>query len=155
MKIIRSAEVAWVDALKKGKYSQRRRPLGGEKLQCSQWELAPGKKSFPLHAHHVTEEALFVISGSGKVRTPTGETAIGAGDFVSFPAGSEAHQLINDSDAPLIYLGMSVGQGFDIVEYPDSNKLSASVGAFPNGKRFIFNKDQQSEYFAGEQDAED
>ncbi len=151
MKIVRTSAVPWADALNRGPFAQRRKGLTGEKLTGGLWELPPGKKSFPLHLHHVTEEALFVLSGRAKVRTPEGESEIGAGDFVSFPAGGSAHQLINDGAEPLVYVGMSAVSGFDIVEYPDSGKLACSIGAFPTGKRFMFKKSQQVEYFDGEE----
>ena len=153
MKIVHSRDAAWVDGLNKGNYGNRRKPLGGEKLSTSLWELLPGKKSFPLHSHHITEEALYVLSGTAKVRTPEGVTVISAGDYVSFPPGGPAHQLINDGTEPMTYLAMSAGQGVDVVEYPDTNKLATAVGAFPNGKRFIFRKDTQVEYFDADQDA--
>src|SRR5512147_1383063 len=76
VKIVRTSEMAWAEAMNRGHFQQRRKGLGGEKLSCGLWELPPGKRSFPLHAHHVTEEALFVISGRGKVRTPEGEQPI-------------------------------------------------------------------------------
>ena len=154
MKIVRTKDEPWVDALNKGKYGGRRKPLGGEKLNASVWELPPGKKSFPLHSHHVTEEAMYVLSGSAKVRTAEGLSPIHAGDYVSFPPGGPAHQLINDGTEPMVYLAMSAGLGVDIVEYPDSDKVSSVVGKPPNAKRFIFTKATQVEYFAGEKDAE-
>lgn len=157
MKITRSSQVAWADALKKGKFSQRKKQLGnGKVLSASIWELAPGKKSFPFHGHFVTEEALYILSGRAKVRTPEGESPIGPGDFVEFPAGAGAHQLINDGTEPLVYLGMSANAaGVDIVEYPDSGKLATLVGKFPTGTRHIFELSKEVEYFAGEKDFED
>ena len=154
MKIVRSNEVSWTDAMQKGNFGQRRKELGSTgKLSAGLWELPPGKKSFPLHSHHITEEAMYVLSGSAKIRTPEGLTPIGAGDYVSFPPGGPAHQLVNDGAEPMLYLAMSAGQGVDIVEYPDSNKVSSVVGVFPNAKRFIFKKADQAEYFDGEKDA--
>lgn len=150
MKVVHSSQVEWSPALDKGPFKNRRKALGGEKLSCGLWELAPGKKSFPLHLHHVTEEALFVLSGKAKVRTPEGLTEIGPGDYVSFPPGGPAHQLLNDSDQPLVYLAMSAGQGADVVEYPDSDKVAAAVGAPGSGKRFVFKKKDQADYFDGE-----
>ncbi|HTP50515.1 MAG TPA: cupin domain-containing protein [Anaeromyxobacteraceae bacterium] len=150
MKVVRSAEAPWADAISRGSFGQRRKPLGGEKLTCGLWELPPGKRSFPLHAHLVTEEAMFVISGRGKVRTPDGMTEVGPGDHVSFPAGGPAHQLVNDGAEPLVYLGMSAVFGADVVEYPDSDKVAASVGAWPKAKRFIFRRSDEVDYFAGE-----
>ena len=151
MKIVRTREVEWTQAIDKGRFNGRRKPIGGQKLTASLWELPPGKRSFPLHFHHVTEEALFVVSGSAKVRTPEGEHEIGPGDYVSFPAGGPAHQLVNDGQEPLVYLGLSAVFGHDIVEYPDSNKLACSVGSFPTGKRFIFRRSEQPDYWEGEE----
>ncbi len=153
MKVVRTSQMQWTDALTRGRYANRRKALGGEKLSCGLWELPPGKKSFPLHVHQITEEALFVISGAAKVRTPDGLTAIGPGDFVSFPAGGPAHQLVNDGEVPLVYLAIGANfVGADIVEYPDTGKTACSIGAFPTGRRMIF-KDQ-TDYTAGDPDAE-
>lgn len=150
MKLIHSAEVPWVTAMDQGPFLGRKKPLGGVKLTSSLWELPPGKKSFPLHAHLVTEEAMYVVSGRAKVRTPQGLTEVGPGDYVSFPPGGPAHQLINDGKEPLVYLGISATQGVDVVEYPDSDKVAAAVGAPPDGRRFIFRKKDQAGYFEGE-----
>lgn len=153
IKVVHSSELPWSDALKRGKFDQRRKGLGAGRLGCGLWELPPGKRSFPLHAHLVTEEALFVLSGRGQVRTPDGLTAIGPGDYVAFPAGGPAHQVVNDGTEPLIYLGLSASQGVDVVEYPDSNKVACAVGAAPDMKRFLLKKDAQPDYFEGEPDA--
>jgi uncharacterized cupin superfamily protein len=150
MKIVRSAEAAWQNAVSHGAFEGRRKELGGTKLSCGLWELPPGKKSFPLHRHHVAEEALFVMSGKAKVRTSEGESAIGPGDFVSFPAGGVAHQLINDGAETLVYLAISNPGGVDIVEYPDSGKVASSVGSGPDRKRFVFKADKQADYWDGE-----
>ena len=151
MKITRSNEVPWADALQRGRYSQQRKPLGGDKLTAGLWQLPPGKRSFPMHAHLVTEEALFVVSGHAKVRTPDGETPIGPGDYVSFPAGGPAHQLENDGPEPLVYLGLSAVSDVDIVQYPETGKIATRQGGFPDGKRWIFREAQQVDYFDGEE----
>lgn len=120
-------------------------------MSCGLWELAPGKRSFPMHFHYGTEEALFVISGRAKVRTPDGETPLSRGDFVSFPTGGPAHQLVNDLDQPFVYLAMSVPQDVDVVEYPESGKVACVGGKYPTGKRFIFSAKNQADYFDGEE----
>jgi len=150
MKVVRTSEMAWTDAVNRGDFRQRRKGLGGERLSCGLWELPPGKRSFPLHVHHVTEEALFVVSGRGKVRTPDGLTEIGPGDYVSFPPGGPAHQLVNDGAEPLVYVGMAATAGADVVEYPDSSKVASSVGAGADRKRFVFRQDAQVDYWDGE-----
>ncbi len=151
MKIVRSSELEWKEAIARGEFQQRRKGLGGGRLGAGLWELPPGKRSFPLHGHLVTEEALFVLSGRGQVRTPSGLSPIGPGDFVSFPPGGPAHQLVNDGTEPLVYLGLSASQGgADVVEYPDSGKVASSVGTWPDVRRFVFRKDSQVDYFDGE-----
>src|SRR5438309_1569085 len=111
MNVVRTSGMEWEKAMDHGPFSQRRKGLGGKKLSCDLWELAPGKKSFPFHMHHVTEEALFVVSGSAKVRTPEGLTPIGPGDFVSFPPGDAPHQLVNDGTEPCVYVALSATYG--------------------------------------------
>jgi uncharacterized cupin superfamily protein len=149
MKVVRTNGMAWDTGIEHGRFLQRRKHLGGDKLSCGLWELPPGKRSFPFHFHHVTEEALFVVSGHAKVRTPDGETEIGPGDYVSFPPGGPAHQLINEGTEPLVYLGLSAGQGVDIVEYPDSGKVACAIkGGSP--KRWVWRDKDQAGYFDGE-----
>ncbi len=154
MKIVRSSELPWADALARGKFGSRRKPLGGEKASCGLWELAPGKCSFPLHRHHGTEEALFAISGKAKVRTTEAETPVGPGDFVSFPAGGLAHQLVNDGSEPFVYLAIGVSSGVvDVVEYPDSGKVACRYGEAQgkNSKRWVFEEKSQVDSFKGEE----
>jgi uncharacterized cupin superfamily protein len=153
MKLVRTSDLPWTDAIQRGAFSQRRKALGGgERLNCSLWELAPGKKSFPFHSHLVTEEALFVVSGRAKVRTPEGLTELGPGDFVTFPAGGPAHQLVNDGAEPLVYVGLSAVSAADVCLYPDSKKVSTRVGGFTTSKRWIFREGDQADYFEGEAD---
>jgi uncharacterized cupin superfamily protein len=150
MKVVRTSTVPWTEAVNHGPFLQRRKGLGGERLSAGLWELPPGKRSFPLHAHLVTDEALFVLSGTGKVRTPEGLTEIGPGDFVHFPPGGPAHQLVNDGTEPLVYLGLGAGVGADVVEYPDSDKVAASVVAGAARKKFVFKRGSQVDYYEGE-----
>jgi uncharacterized cupin superfamily protein len=150
MKVTRSHELEWKQQIDHGRFNGRRKPLGGEKLLCGLWELPPGKRSFPMHAHLVTEEALWVVSGRAKVRTPEGETEIGVGDFVSFPAGGPAHQLVNDGAEPFVYVAMSATIGVDIVEYPESGKLAAAIGSGSKSRRMLFRSKDAPDYWEGE-----
>jgi uncharacterized cupin superfamily protein len=152
MKVTRSNDLAWENRIDHGRFGGRRKALGGEKLTCGLWELPPGKRSFPMHLHHATEEALWVVSGRAKVRTPDGETEIGPGDFVSFPPGGPAHQLVNDGHEPMIYVAMSSTIGIDVVEYPESGKVAAAVGQpWAGGKRMLFRKANPPDYWEGEE----
>lgn len=154
MKIVRSAGVPWEEAIEHGRFSQRTKQLSSfaGSLACGLYELAPGKTSFPLHAHHVTEEALYVLSGSAKVRTPDAAAPLRAGDYVAFPAGGPAHQLVNDGPEPLVYLAFSVyeTQDADVLEYPASGKIAAGIGIDPNRTRFRFLAKDAVDFFTGE-----
>jgi uncharacterized cupin superfamily protein len=88
------------------------------------------------------------------VRSTDGLHAIGPGDWVGFEPGGPAHQLINDGTEPLVYVGISSGIGVDVVEYPDSGKVAASVVQPEGRKRFIYKKEPQAGYFEGEKDAQ-
>ena len=155
MKITRSNDLPFSPGLTKGKFANNRKQLSppDAKIACGLWELPAGKRSFPMHKHSVTEEAMYVLSGRAKVRTPSGETPIGPGDWVTFPvgAGAEAHQLVNDGKEPLVYLAMSTNAvGVDVVEYPESKKIASSIQRGAERKRYIFKEANQADYFDGE-----
>jgi len=48
---------------------------GGDRLGCSLYELPPGKKSWPFHYHTGNEAALYVLAGTGRLRTPEGRSS--------------------------------------------------------------------------------
>jgi uncharacterized cupin superfamily protein len=100
------------------------RRLGGEKIGATLYELPPGMKSFPHHWHRGLEEMLIVLDGRPTLRMPEGERLLERGDVVSFPTTPEgAHKLWNDTDEPVRYLMLSTLMEFDVVHYPDSDKI--------------------------------
>jgi uncharacterized cupin superfamily protein len=113
---------------------------GGERLGCSLYELPPGERAWPYHYHTANEEAMYVLSGSGRVRGPDGETAVTAGDYLAFPGGEAGgHSVANDSDEPLRYLMLSTMVEPDVTVYPDSGKFGVYAGAPPgsSGERTV------------------
>jgi uncharacterized cupin superfamily protein len=71
----------------------------------------------------------FILEGEGSVRIDGETHKIRRGDFISLPPGrNSAHQIINDSNAPLRYLAVSTLETPDVVEYPDSGKIGAFHG---------------------------
>jgi uncharacterized cupin superfamily protein len=64
--------------------------------------IPAGKKMCPYHSHSAQWEFYHVISGQGSVRDAEGHTPVTAGDAFLFKPG-EAHQIINDSDADLVF----------------------------------------------------
>jgi uncharacterized cupin superfamily protein len=130
--VVKSSEVP-VEELKRGqKFQSLRRRLaaaaGGEKLGCSLWELPPGKAGVPMHAHFANEEAVYVLEGEGTARLGEAEYPIGAGDYVVFRAGEDAHQIVNTSRAPLRFLAMSTMMYPEVATYPESQKVGILGG---------------------------
>ncbi|MDF1800472.1 MAG: cupin domain-containing protein [Planctomycetota bacterium] len=102
--------------------------LGSKQLGYCVVALDPGRASCPYHFHHSEEELFHVLSGVGVLRQGDSEgeeeVELRAGDFVSFPAGTGiAHQFLNRSSAPFVYLAVSNRVAADVCEYPDSDKL--------------------------------
>lgn len=136
-------------------------PVGAElaswKLGFNVTVVPPGKRAFPYHAHRGNEEMFFILDGEGSVRL-AGEThKVRRGDFISVPPGSDsAHQIINDSGAPLRYLAVSTMELPELVEYPDSRKLGMLAGTLggrptsPESIRHFTRVDDGVDYWEGE-----
>ncbi|XVH32894.1 cupin domain-containing protein [Haloferacaceae archaeon DSL9] len=108
---------------------------GSRKLGCTHLTLGPGETSGPYHYHTANEEALYVLSGGAVLRTPDGETRVGAGDYVAFHADeSGAHAISNDADEPFRALFVSTMNEPDIVVYPDSGVVGLWAGAAPGNR---------------------
>ena len=119
-----------------------------EQSVISAYEIPPGKTNYPYHYHTKKEESFFILSGSGMLRTPEGESDVKAGDFFFFPANeSGAHKLTNTSAIePLIYLDFDTDNKVDVCIYPDSGK----VGIWGKGINKTFRLEQQVDYYDGE-----
>lgn len=108
--------------------------IESKKLGFNITVVPPGKRPFPFHAHRGNEEMFFILEGKGSIRIGSEMHKIRAGDFISLPPGREsAHQIINDSRAPLRYLAVSTMEIPEVVEYPDSEKLGVIAGT-PGGR---------------------
>ncbi len=107
-----------------------------ELIGASMYEVEPGNKQGPFHTHHANEEWAIVLRGEPTLRTHKGEQQLRQGDVVAFPRGKEgAHQIRNDTDAPVRVLMLSTLIAPDIVEYLDTGKIGARSIA---GERIIF-----------------
>jgi uncharacterized cupin superfamily protein len=110
--------------------------IGAKQLGYSLLVVPPGKRAYPFHCHHVNEEMFFILEGRGVLRVGDIEHPIRKGDVIAAPAGGRdtAHQIINTSASEdLRYLAISTMIPADVVEYPDSNKVSVTVGSVPGG----------------------
>jgi len=122
--------------------------VGLEELGVTLYVLPPDNANAPYHWHHNTEEALLVLSGEPTLRTPEGERRLQRGDLVSFPRGaSGAHKVTNSSNDVARYLIFSTKPASDIVEYPDSQKIS--FGSRGRGSRILRDGDSL-DYWDGE-----
>jgi len=71
---------------------------------------------------------------------------VNAGDLIFFEMGETgAHQLYNHTTGTCVYLDVRTFIGYDVAEYPDSNKI------FLAPSYEIFNKGTQVNYFEGEE----
>ncbi len=125
------------------------RQLNAELIGGGLYELEPGNKLWPYHTHHANEEWVIVLRGEPTLRTHQGEQQLRQGDVVAFPRGKEgAHQIRNDTDAPVRVLMLSTLIAPDIVEYLDTGKIGArSV----TGERIILARPGPAlEYWEGE-----
>ena len=110
--------------------------VGSELLGASMSEVEPGNKLWPYHTHHANEEWVIVVRGEPTLRTHEGEQTLKEGDVVCFPRGKDgAHQIINNTDAPIRVVMLSSRIAPDIVEYLDTGKVGARSVA---GERIIF-----------------
>ena len=126
---------------------------GAKGIGCGHFRVPAGKTGVPLHAHHVNEEAMFILDGEGTLRLGTERILVRAGDWIALPPGeAHAHQLLADRGVEIAYLCMSTMTPADIVTYPDSKKLLAAVGGFGQTslRKMFWQKDGDVPYFAGE-----
>ena len=124
-------------------------PRGSAKsTQVSIYEVPPGKSAYPYHYHLQDEEAFYILSGEGLLRTPEGERKVCAGELLFFPAGPEgAHKLTNISQTEtLTYIDFDVIHDLDVAVYPDSRKL----GIWGKETNRIYPMDADVEYYQGE-----
>lgn len=137
VKIVNLEDGKW-EEIAHGHFAYARKRLGanGRQLGASVYKLLPGKKAFPFHFHHANEEAIFVLSGQGLLRADKASLKIKAQDYIALPRGQQfAHQVINDSTAPLIYMCISTMHQPDVLEYPDSQKIGIMTGTAPGGTK--------------------
>jgi uncharacterized cupin superfamily protein len=130
--------------------SRVKKGINPQNLNFDLRQLNPGEYSAPYHFHRYAEELFMIISGSATLRTPDGLEIAGSGDLIFFEKGeSGAHQLYNHTTEACVYLDIRTYIGYDVAEYPDSNKILLA----PSFE--IFDKDSQVSYFDGEKNTKE
>ena len=130
--------------------SRLNKGVNPENLNFDIRQLNPGEYCSAYHFHRYAEELFVIMSGSATLRTLKGLEVVRAGDLVFFEKGENgAHQLYNHTGESCIYLDIRTFIGYDVCEYPDSNKIYL----VPSGE--VFNKDNKMKYFDGEENIKD
>jgi uncharacterized cupin superfamily protein len=149
----------WQREIEHGDFAVRGSRLGvaagAGRIGLTVYELEPGRKNLPYHAHFGVEELLVVLRGTPTLRTPEGERDLAEGEVVAFPPGrSGAHQLINRGDSTVRFLVLSSKASADLIEYPDSGKISAQSGEWgtADAVSYMLAGEPQLGYFDGEPD---
>lgn len=122
----------------------------GKANQCniSMYEIPPQKSAYPYHYHVKNEEAFYIISGEGILKSPEGEKKVTAGDFLFFPANENgAHKLTNSSETDmLVYLDFDTSNDIDVAFYPDSGK----IGIWGKNINQLYEIDENVDYYKDE-----
>lgn len=101
--------------------------------------LQPGKASSMRHWHDREDEFVYVLEGEVVLVSDEGEQALGPGMVAGFPAGvADAHQLVNRSDRPAVYLEIGGRDADDIPTYAD---VDLAWGDAPGGGKAYLHKD--------------
>ena len=100
--------------------------------------LAPGGCSSLRHAHTKQDELIYILEGRPTLLTDVGPTALRPGMCAGFRAGSDdAHCLVNETGADVVYLEIGDRTASDAVNYPDDDLAVVTV----DGKRQMAHKD--------------
>ena len=100
--------------------------------------IAPGGESALLHRHSRQDEFVYILEGRPTLVTDTGEIELSPGMCAGFPAGGTAHQLVNRSDADVVYLEVGDRTAGDEGSYPNDD-IKAELG--PDGQWIFARKD--------------
>jgi uncharacterized cupin superfamily protein len=99
--------------------------------------LPPGAESALLHRHARQDEFIYVLEGEPTLVSEDGEIALAPGMCAGFPAGGHAHQLVNRTDADVVYLEIGDRTAGDEAFYPRDDIMAVLV----DGKWVFTHKD--------------
>ena len=112
--------------------------FGLENFGVNLTTIAPGGESALMHTHSKQDELVYVLKGEAVLATPSGETRLSPGMCAGFPAGGEAHHILNRSDCDLVILEIGDRSKGDEGTYPQDD-LRAVMGK--DGKWHFTRKD--------------
>ena len=105
---------------------RQKRPLGDlfslSNFGVNLTHLSPGAISALRHAHTRQDEFIYVLEGHPTLLTDEGETPLSPGMCAGFKCGTgNAHQLVNRTDADVVYLEVGDRTPGDMASYPDDD----------------------------------
>ncbi len=113
--------------------------FGLENFGVNLTELAPGAVSALLHHHSRQDEFIYVLQGTPTLVLDKEEHELKPGDCMGFKAGAGvAHQIVNRSREPVVYIEIGDRTEGDEVEYPHDDLKATQL---PNGVRRLMHKD--------------
>jgi uncharacterized cupin superfamily protein len=108
--------------------------FGLENFGVNLTRLEPNSQSALLHRHSKQDEFIFILEGEPTLITEDEETPLRPGMCAGFPAKGVAHQLVNRTDQPVLYLEIGDRTLDDEASYPRDD-LKAALGA---GGEWVF-----------------
>ena len=99
------------DADVEGRWYRRLAPVAGfAKIGASHVTLKPGAYSSQRHWHEGQDELVVMLEGEAVLIEDEGETVVGPGDVLAFPAGARnGHRLHNRGEVPCVFIAISAG----------------------------------------------
>ena len=125
---------------------RQKRPLGDlfglTNFGINLTRLAPGAASALRHAHSRQDEFVYVLEGHPTLHTDAGRTPLAPGMCAGFKAGTgDAHRLLNETDAEVVYLEIGDRTPGDEGSYPDDDLVAARAG-----ERWVFARKDGTPY---------
>jgi uncharacterized cupin superfamily protein len=99
--------------------------------------LSPGGESALLHRHSRQDEFIYVIEGEPTLVTEEGDTRLAPGMCAGFPAGGQAHQIVNRTEADVVFLEIGDRTPGDEGSYPRDDLQATLI----DGKWVFAHKD--------------
>lgn len=112
--------------------------FGLRNFGVNQTTLAPGGESALMHRHSRQDEFIYILVGRPTLVTDRGDVQLAPGMCAGFPASGIAHQLVNRTGDPVVYLEIGDRTAGDEAHYPVDDLVARSA---PDGKRVFEKKD--------------
>lgn len=90
--------------------------------------IAPGDDTTACHNHELSDEFVYILSGTATLTLGEEEHELQAGSFAGFPANGPPHIMKNTGSEDLVYIMAGGRPHVDIVNYPRAGKKMYKVG---------------------------